>query len=115
VAFTRAQERLEIHYDVEHPSVFLYESGIIEPPVKPSRKPPAAPRSLLEEEARHLAAHDAQAACSHRFVYAELAAPATLIGDDQVVMLRVVAGWLARCSRPTACSRLAASLWRTSM
>jgi DNA helicase-2/ATP-dependent DNA helicase PcrA len=46
VAFTRAQERLEIHYDVEHPSVFLYESGIIEPPVKPSRaprKPPPAP------------------------------------------------------------------------
>ncbi len=46
VAFTRAQERLEIHYDVEHPSAFLYESGIIEPPVKPSRtprKPPPAP------------------------------------------------------------------------
>lgn len=46
VAFTRAQERLEIHYDVEHPSVFLYESGIIEPPVKTSRsprKPPPAP------------------------------------------------------------------------
>jgi DNA helicase II / ATP-dependent DNA helicase PcrA len=46
VAFTRAQRRLEIHYDVEHPSVFLYESGIIEPPVKTSRsprKPPPAP------------------------------------------------------------------------
>jgi ATP-dependent DNA helicase UvrD/PcrA len=46
VAFTRAQERLEIHYDAEHPSVFLYESGILEPPVKPSRsprKPPPAP------------------------------------------------------------------------
>jgi DNA helicase-2/ATP-dependent DNA helicase PcrA len=46
VAFTRAQERLELHYDAEHPSVFLYESGILESPVKPSRaprKPPPAP------------------------------------------------------------------------
>ncbi len=46
VAFTRAQERLEIHYDVGHPSVFLYESGILERPVAPSRsprKPPPAP------------------------------------------------------------------------
>jgi superfamily I DNA/RNA helicase len=46
VAFTRAQTRLEIHYDVEHPSVFLYESGILEPPVKPARsprKPPPTP------------------------------------------------------------------------
>lgn len=46
VAFTRAQERLEIHYDAEHPSVFLYESGIIKPPAKSSRsprKPPPVP------------------------------------------------------------------------
>ncbi|HEV3321912.1 MAG TPA: ATP-dependent helicase [Solirubrobacteraceae bacterium] len=46
VAFTRAQERLEIHYDTEHPSVFLYESGIIKPPAKSSRsprKPPPVP------------------------------------------------------------------------
>ena len=46
VAFTRAQECLEIHYDAEHPSVFLYESGIIKPPAKSSRsprKPPPVP------------------------------------------------------------------------
>ncbi len=43
VAFTRAQERLEIHYDTEHPSVFLYESGIIKPPAKSSRSPRQPP------------------------------------------------------------------------
>ncbi len=46
VAFTRAQERLEIHYDAEHPSPFLYEAGILAPPAKPSRaprKPPPVP------------------------------------------------------------------------
>jgi DNA helicase II / ATP-dependent DNA helicase PcrA len=46
VAFTRAQQRLEIHYEAERPSVFLYESGILEPPVKTSRsprKPPPVP------------------------------------------------------------------------
>lgn len=46
VAFTRAQQLLEIHYDIENPSVFLYEARIIERPVKPSRsprKPPPAP------------------------------------------------------------------------
>ncbi|HTA31803.1 MAG TPA: ATP-dependent helicase [Solirubrobacteraceae bacterium] len=46
VAFTRAQKRLEIHYEVERPSIFLYESGILERLVKPARsprKPPPAP------------------------------------------------------------------------
>jgi superfamily I DNA/RNA helicase len=46
VAFTRAQERLEIHYDIERPSAFLFEAGIIPAPAKPSRaprKPPPVP------------------------------------------------------------------------
>ncbi len=46
VAFTRAQKCLEIHYDIERPSVFLFEAGIIAPPARPSRpprKPPPVP------------------------------------------------------------------------
>jgi hypothetical protein len=56
VALTRAQQRLEIHYDTEHPSVFLYEAGILEPPVghsRPPRHPPPAPgRSARKKQKR---------------------------------------------------------------
>jgi superfamily I DNA/RNA helicase len=46
VAFTRAQEVLEIHYDSERPSRFLTEAGLIRAPAKEARqarKPPPPP------------------------------------------------------------------------
>lgn len=40
VAFTRAEEHLEIHYDKQSPSRFLQESGIIAPARAPRTPPP---------------------------------------------------------------------------
>jgi ATP-dependent DNA helicase Rep len=54
VAFTRAQERLEIHFDAERPSRFLTESGILgrrraprQPPPVPQPPGPASPKRGL--------------------------------------------------------------------
>jgi DNA helicase-2/ATP-dependent DNA helicase PcrA len=43
VAFTRAQQTLEIHHDKDHPSRFLTEAGLIARQTRPPRKPPPAP------------------------------------------------------------------------
>jgi ATP-dependent DNA helicase UvrD/PcrA len=43
VAFTRAQQKLEIHYDKDRPSRFLAEAGLITPPARSPRKPPPVP------------------------------------------------------------------------
>jgi DNA helicase-2/ATP-dependent DNA helicase PcrA len=46
VAFTRTLDVLEIHYDRERPSRFLFESGLLERPPEPKReprRPPPAP------------------------------------------------------------------------
>jgi ATP-dependent DNA helicase Rep len=43
VAFTRAQQLLEIHHDTERPSRFLVEAGLIEATDEPSRKPRRPP------------------------------------------------------------------------
>jgi DNA helicase-2/ATP-dependent DNA helicase PcrA len=44
VAFTRAKQRLEIHYDSERPSRFLTEAGLLEAPTaRAAREPPPPP------------------------------------------------------------------------
>jgi superfamily I DNA/RNA helicase len=44
VAFTRAKQRLEIHYDSERPSRFLTEAGLLEAPAeRAAREPPPPP------------------------------------------------------------------------
>jgi superfamily I DNA/RNA helicase len=44
VAFTRAQQRLEIHHDKDRPSRFLSEAGLIDAPApRAARKPPPPP------------------------------------------------------------------------
>jgi UvrD-like helicase C-terminal domain len=40
VAFTRAQERLDLHYDRAHPSHFLAEAGVLPRTTRPARIPP---------------------------------------------------------------------------
>lgn len=43
VAFTRAQERLDLHHDKDRPSRFLTEAGLIAQPTRPPRTPPPVP------------------------------------------------------------------------
>jgi superfamily I DNA/RNA helicase len=44
VAFTRAGERLDIHYDRERPSPFLADAGIVARTSREARKPPPPPQ-----------------------------------------------------------------------
>jgi DNA helicase-2/ATP-dependent DNA helicase PcrA len=48
VAFTRAEQRLEIHYDGERPSPFLTEAGLLEAPAKRAAREPPPPPGISE-------------------------------------------------------------------
>jgi len=44
VAFTRAREHLELHYNTSKPSQFLAEAGLLAAPAPPRSRPPRQPR-----------------------------------------------------------------------
>ncbi len=50
VAFTRAKQRLEIHYDSERPSRFLTEAGLLKAPAERTAREPPPPPGLSEAD-----------------------------------------------------------------
>jgi superfamily I DNA/RNA helicase len=50
VAFTRAKQRLEIHYDSKRPSRFLTEAGLLEAPAERAARQPQPPPGFSEAD-----------------------------------------------------------------